>query len=718
MIRGLPVYILEQDIIDNILTHGIEPKEVRLIRKKDTGESRGFAFVEFESVDDATEWIDAEQGMLQFGTWQISMQYSQARHEDSKVIEITKLQVDWNCPKCDVQNFKRREKCFKCGGGRPEIDLTNTILEEEEDESSPHPSQVLLLTNLDTLTTEDTLYGVLTPLSKAPIASIVVARDKLTKMSRGVSYVTMNSIVDSMLLFRKLQEDSIEIDGKKLIVAYKRPDKSSEPDIIEVEVEKPPSQADMEADRANNDGGARQSSKAKCMVNFSEEEIRKMAEFSADLYAKHPTERARFIEYYTTYYKEGGDPTPALKAIYGGNNSAAGGQQRKQPPAIAVAAAAAAAWTPSPASNSVGIDLGNVTVAGVQYKKYPTPDTSTYQYDETSGYFYDPLSTLYYDANSQYYYNSKTSSFCYWDSAHSTFLPAPTTAKESTAAEEKKEKSGGKDKVKTAKKIQKDMEKWAKTLNQKKNAPFPAAARDISNAGPEVEHVPLQKGVEDIAFSILQRSEDKPSASNAAPAAGGYGSDEEADISLLELELTDWDKFACLLCKRQFTSKDKLMKHNTVSDLHKVNLQQWKDKQIEKRNSSLESALQYRDRAKERRSKFGGDDPPPPNKFKEKYMKVMDNIAANAGPDNTVTKIGDDNVGNKMLQRMGWKEGLGLGKANQGRTDIISTDDGRTNSAGLGIKQVSRRTNDDYRSAAKRMLWSRFNDGRDQLPDP
>ena len=26
-------------------------------------------------------------------------------------------------------------------------------------------------------------------------------------------------------------------------------------------------------------------------------------------------------------------------------------------------------------------------------------------------------------------------------------------------------------------------------------------------------------------------------------------------------------------------------------------------------------------------------------------------------------------------QKMGWKEGLGLGKSNQGRTDIISTDD-------------------------------------------
>jgi len=33
--------------------------------------------------------------------------------------------------------------------------------------------------------------------------------------------------------------------------------------------------------------------------------------------------------------------------------------------------------------------------------------------------------------------------------------------------------------------------------------------------------------------------------------------------------------------------------------------------------------------------------------------------------------IGSDNIGNKMLQKMGWKEGLGLGKSNQGRTNIV-----------------------------------------------
>ncbi len=35
-----------------------------------------------------------------------------------------------------------------------------------------------------------------------------------------------------------------------------------------------------------------------------------------------------------------------------------------------------------------------------------------------------------------------------------------------------------------------------------------------------------------------------------------------------------------------------------------------------------------------------------------------------------------------FVKKMGWKEGLGLGKANQGRTDIVDTSDGRTNSAG------------------------------------
>ena len=114
---------------------------------------------------------------------------------------------------------------------------------------------------------------------------------------------------------------------------------------------------------------------------FSDKEIQKMAEYSADLYAKNETERESYIEYYRKYYKDGGDAGPAVSALYGDKKGA----------------------------SKKGTDLGTVSVNGVEYKKFKTPDVSSYQYDETSGYYYDPVSTLYYDANSQYYFNSK-----YW----------------------------------------------------------------------------------------------------------------------------------------------------------------------------------------------------------------------------------------------------------------------------------------------------------------
>jgi len=45
---------------------------------------------------------------------------------------------------------------------------------------------------------------------------------------------------------------------------------------------------------------------------------------------------------------------------------------------------------------------------------------------------------------------------------------------------------------------------------------------------------------------------------------------ESAPVSVEEL--IDWNKLACLLCRRAFPSKDVLVKHQQMSDLHKVML--------------------------------------------------------------------------------------------------------------------------------------------------
>ncbi len=80
---------------------------------------------------------------------------------------------------------------------------------------------------------------------------------------------------------------------------------------------------------------------------------------------------------------------------------------------------------------------------------------------------------------------------------------------------------------------------------------------------------------------------------------------------------------------------------------------------------------QYRDRAKERRQKYGEVVEARPNMLKEKYLKAIEEVESAPLPERN---IGSDNIGNKMLQRMGWKEGLGLGKSNQGRTAIVEVD--------------------------------------------
>ena len=173
----------------------------------------------------------------------------------------------------------------------------------------------------------------------------------------------------------------------------------------------------------------------------------------------------------------------------------------------------------------------------------------------------------------------------YWSAEHSTFLPAPDDQKD---GEKKKDGGDKRDKVKTAKRIAKDMEKWAKTLNQKKEAAKASSSSSSSVAAPSpaggttAEAASRLKyssvGSEDIAFSMLSKNkESTPLLSSVANLEGGglaglagYGSDSDEESSAKgggskaskdpAGQFTDWDKLACLLCKRQFSSKEKLQK--------------------------------------------------------------------------------------------------------------------------------------------------------------
>lgn len=184
-----------------------------------------------------------------------------------------------------------------------------------------------------------------------------------------------------------------------------------------------------------------------------------------------------------------------------------------------------------------------------------------------------------------------------------------------------------------------------------------------------------------------------------------------AGNSLSEKDYVDFDKLTCMLCKRAFPSAEVLTKHLKLSNLHKENLQKYKLQQ-----GILEigkNAQNYRDRAKERRQKYGEADPVPVNRSKERYVREMEKQASITQTYQASTiasqPISEGNIGNKLLQKMGWKAGSGLGKTNQGRTEIIEAEQ-RNPTAGLGSKGATfgAGPGDDYKTYIKKKMKQRY----------
>ncbi|CEL52198.1 RNA-binding protein 5-A OS=Xenopus laevis GN=rbm5-a PE=2 SV=1 [Rhizoctonia solani AG-1 IB] len=197
---------------------------------------------------------------------------------------------------------------------------------------------------------------------------------------------------------------------------------------------------------------------------------------------------------------------------------------------------------------------------------------------------------------------------------------------------------------------------------------------------------------------------------------------EPSTAAAEELPYGDPAAMTCLLCSRQFKTVDMLKKHSNQSDLHKTNLS--KPELVESAKAKVEAARQtqasanagekpkYRDRAAERRVALRQPDHPMPEPSqsdkKRKWAEGPPPAAPPPAPPVQPAKD-DTNVGNKLLKKMGWSEGVGLGAGGEGRVNPVETaiyEQG----VGIGASKAKEVTNfQGYREMAKDSARDRYN---------
>ncbi|CAK8689156.1 unnamed protein product [Clavelina lepadiformis] len=667
ILRNVPDCIEEYEVRDEVNRFGAPVITVKMEFKQDhNGSNERVCVVEFEGTRDATEWMHEHQGVLRIDRERIRMEY-------------------WNeGGPSDREDYRR--------------DRDDSYRRQDDHRSyKSDPTDTMIVKGLDRSTEEPAIRQSFEYITHFPIVDIRLVRDKFG-VSRGFCFVQWKTVehCKQVLEYLRTATPRFHIEGKHIALEFSTPQGSS---------------------RKVRSGSQSQSQASNSAISAAVQ----VAE--AAIQAAHWSSSKDKDDYDEAQRDE---------------------PENKSNSTHASAAASSPSQTTSTPHQSQ--PNNNDQSNNLQPGQYPTPDTSKFQYDKTSGYYYDSITGLYYDANSRYFYNNCTGQYLYWDQTKRNYIPVSNDIQ--SKEKEKKEKEQKEQKKINAKKIAKDMERWAKAQNKKKEemkrlledapANTPTAAVNVQPVASSVGQK-NQSSTADTAFFLLEKhtSEAERQAAvqaayedpfkkptmpfavpprKAAPSNTGASSglvsymktsdsesEEEDDEGEEEEKLIDWSKLACLLCRRGFPSKDMLLKHKDLSDLHRTNLEQRRKNKTGRlvKAQAAEPAPKYRDRAAERRKNFGTGAPIRRNKAFQAPV-----------PYEQPTKDGLDetNIGNQMLQKMGWNKGSGLGKSRSGITAPIQVQQ-RSRGAGLGMRGSTYGldgSEGDYRTAAKKITQARF----------
>lgn len=333
------------------------------------------------------------------------------------------------------------------------------------------------------------------------------------------------------------------------------------------------------------------------------------------------------------------------------------------------------------------------------------PDPKNFQYDPDSGYMYDKNSGFYYDKPTNGYYDSSHKIWMTWDDNMGMFVKME---------EEDNNNSGNTQKsaAQTEADIKASMRAWEKDTKKK----IKKKAEERQEQAKSMEDLEKQHAMALIAIkdsqAMIKNKEEAEEGTSAIPA--------DNDV--------EWDELICNLCRRAFPTKEKLSRHVEQSKLHKSNfaikygttkdvIKNTMDPTVQKvlEITAQQRELEYKDRMENSRTeRYNSAHKDVSNRSREKNSKhfKVDGEQASVHKHIDVSK----NIGGKLMEKMGWREGQALGATGDGLVNPINATNVRPKGVGFGhedAKKSGKERNkkkkfDHYAQGARQAAQDRF----------
>ncbi|KAG2648723.1 hypothetical protein PVAP13_1NG062100 [Panicum virgatum] len=235
VVKGLSLKTNDDDLYQ-ILAQWGPLRSVRVIKERNSGMSRGFAFIDFHTVEAARRMMEgtAENG-LEIDGRNVFFEYSRPTGgmggpslgqenftRPTYGHRTAAAPCDWICTICGCMNFARRTSCFQCNEPRTEdalpADATGSTPQFGRRGSELGPTHVLVVRGLDENADEEMLRYEFS--KHAPIKDIRLVRDKFTHVSRGFAFVHFHSVEDATKALEATNGITLEKNGQVLRVAY------------------------------------------------------------------------------------------------------------------------------------------------------------------------------------------------------------------------------------------------------------------------------------------------------------------------------------------------------------------------------------------------------------------------------------------------------------------------------------------------------------------